>query len=31
MSSSWAGYDLSIVANRYQQMFITNYLDISID
>jgi hypothetical protein len=29
MSSSWAGYDLNNVANRYQQMFITNYLDIS--
>lgn len=29
MSSSWAGYNLSIAANRYQQMFITNYLDIS--
>ena len=26
---SWDGYNLSIVANRYQQMFITNYLDIS--
>ena len=26
---SWAGYNTLNVANRYQQMFITNYLDIS--
>ena len=28
---SWAGYNTSIAANRYKQMFITNYLDISGD
>jgi hypothetical protein len=27
--SGWDGFDQSIIANRYQQMFIQGFLDVS--